>query len=833
MSEAVETGAPARPRDARWSFGRALLALLLLVLWAEGALAMVRTTQAARETSRLLPASGLFLALLPFFFLLIYRWRRVHGFFRSIEVGVVNLVLIGVGAVIGVLFQQEDPFQPAPAGAVARLAERGEGGGGGAWSAEERTAYAHYLSFRNAQAFFAYHLLGHLGLRGAIGFEGPAPGESSDERAALANLAGRLPELRERFGEEFAVAIETQSASGLRTRARNAEIADLEARWDDLWWTLFVWADRLDLRRAYRSDWYAVLWTVLFLGVLSNTFRGGWRRLLKPKMWGFVLTHAGVLAVIAGGAWGRFTEERGMMELHVGEDDGAFQRYDGGIGVLRTRGWFAGGEPFRLRLDDFRADAHDVLDVVFARRAEDGAAYPEFELANQPKLRVFAGKTAAYDWSGPGGEPRLRLEVLEYAKQARLALDLRAARAGEPGFPVVRTRIEDAGGAELDTGLLLPSRPQVPFVRSHAASGTRMRLTSVATRADAEDALRLAPDPRLGVLMLAPHAAADGGRELVVAVGARADWNVDGEDWSIEVLDATPDFRLRAGAGGALEAEPLEAPIELAEARNPAVLVRIRAAAGGEERRWVLEQDFHREDLLFPQLELSFRWDAWAAPAARRLAFFALDDGAILCGEVGDPASLREVAPGFALELGGGALLRVPEAFARGEVDLRFTQAEQADFYDATPPAIRLRITTPEGVEERVMSGEDGRFEFLAYAGPDGTRREVALRFREDRDQGELPVEWRSRLTVLVPDGAGDWTPSRADEVRVNDYFVHGGYRFFQTNHNPADPSYSGIGVVYDPGIELVLFGLYTVMFGTAVVFLIKPLFTRRHRGED
>ena len=217
----------------------------------------------------------------------------------------------------------------------------------------------------------------------------------------------------------------------------------------------------------------------------------------------------------------------------------------------------------------------------------------------------------------------------------------------------------------------------------------------------------------------------------------------------------------------------------------------------------------------------------------RRLAFFALDDGQVLVGEVGAPDSLQPVGKDFSLPLDGGARLRVPEAFARGEVDVRFTQIEDAEFYDEAPPAIRLKVTTPDGERELLMSAADERFEFVSYDGPDGARREVALRFREDRDQGELPVEWRSRLTILRGDPDGVWREAASGDIRVNDYFVHGGYRFFQTNHNPADPTYSGIGVVYDPGIELVLYGLYTVMFGTAAVFLIKPLFLRRQRGED
>ena len=61
-------------------------------------------------------------------------------------------------------------------------------------------------------------------------------------------------------------------------------------------------------------------------------------------------------------------------------------------------------------------------------------------------------------------------------------------------------------------------------------------------------------------------------------------------------------------------------------------------------------------------------------------------------------------------------------------------------------------------------------------------------------------------------------------EIRVNDYFQYGGYRFFQTNADPNIPTYSGIGVVYDPGIPIVLAGMYTIILGTLIAFIVRPV---------
>ena len=84
-------------------------------------------------------------------------------------------------------------------------------------------------------------------------------------------------------------------------------------------------------------------------------------------------------------------------------------------------------------------------------------------------------------------------------------------------------------------------------------------------------------------------------------------------------------------------------------------------------------------------------------------------------------------------------------------------------------------------------------------------------------------------LDKLVRVDAGD---ERAREIRVNDYFKWRGYRFFQTNADPRNPRYSGIGVVYDPGIPIVLIGMYLTIFGAVVAFVLRPIFSSKNRAD-
>ncbi len=94
----------------------------------------------------------------------------------------------------------------------------------------------------------------------------------------------------------------------------------------------------------------------------------------------------------------------------------------------------------------------------------------------------------------------------------------------------------------------------------------------------------------------------------------------------------------------------------------------------------------------------------------------------------------------------------------------------------------------------------------------------------------------------LDRDGEPDWTgplrrvdrgSARDREIRVNDYFTESGFRFFQTNAIPEIPTYSGIGVVFDPGIEPVVLGMYIIILGTVLAYIVRPIVqSRRERRK-
>ncbi len=843
-----------RKKKFKWGFLNGGLVLILLYLYVGVPWKLFFTLWEAEQGSKIMPAIGLFFSLLPISLLLVWKPANFIGFFKSIKVGIINLVFIGVGAVIGGLFQQEDKFNPMPTGAVASLNQLVESGDERAWTRNEQIAYDRYsgefsggASFRNAQAFFIYRFAESLGLDGMFGLDESLAIDYDGIQAKLDRVEIKLPAVEARFGEDYSIAIQKQSRTGLITRARNKRIIAVEEMFDDFWWSTFVWADRFDWIRVYHSPWYALTWLVLFLGVFSNTFRGGLRRQLKPGRWGFLATHAGVMLVCLGGLLSRVYEERGIMNTNIGKVKTEWQSYNQDWLGFHGDATTDGEPPFKVRLDAFRADPHDVLSINYlATNPRTGARDYEFPLDSQPEERVWDGRVLKYDYqrddNGELGNPQFTVRVKKVIRQSSYDPTLQPAKDGEMSIPKARLALVTAAGKHLHE--LPPLVPGSYGVLTHALSGSRVRLTEVENFDAAKAALAEKPVHRLGNLV---RAAADADtREHDIATGLVFQDQTEHGNYTVEVLQVLPSLTLLEAKDGEFTVAEMDRDIAYIEPNNAAVELKITNEAGESERRWVLEQDVSQSlPIEFVDLRYQFYWDRWASGAKQRYLLMMSPNGEMWWGMVGQPKSIRAVKPGEQLALGEPVIfddsipveeqLTVVQALPKASLFPAYTQVANADFFDTSPAAARIEFSYPDGKggmtsDEVWMRTKDGYYRHdIAYTSYDGEPREVVVLLGEQR--GGMPIKWESKLTILEEDEQGQWAETQQGLVRVNDYLEYKGYRFFQTNHDPRDPTYSGIGVVYDPGIEWVLTGFYLVMFGTMVVFLIKPIFTKRHRA--
>jgi hypothetical protein len=328
--------------------------------------------------------------------------------------------------------------------------------------------------------------------------------------------------------------------------------------------------------------------------------------------------------------------------------------------------------------------------------------------------------------------------------------------------------------------------------------------------------------------------------------------------YTIKVQRAVPAFAIdRTTMQEIVDPRPIAAQYP----SNPAVFLEIRSKEGGapEDRPVLQRLDYEeaglQKGLRFPDLVVNFVWDRWMAPGperyvlhwdnAKNLTLFK-PDGSASSVKVGEPLPLP----------GASSKLVLDELFVNARVQRNIVLDPKAPviqgphfdetFYSREPTGVEIRVTTDpdtdrEHSENVVMASTDEGFanEWLS---PD--KRFYLRYFHNDR---VFPFEWRSVLSIWQRDADGrlykvDTGEEWDREIRVNDYFSYrspglfsAGYRFFQSNADARMPTYSGIGVVYDPGIPVVLMGMYLSILGAIMVFIVRPIaesYGRRKKQE-
>jgi hypothetical protein len=244
-----------------------------------------------------------------------------------------------------------------------------------------------------------------------------------------------------------------------------------------------------------------------------------------------------------------------------------------------------------------------------------------------------------------------------------------------------------------------------------------------------------------------------------------------------------------------------------------------------------IQSSFKHADLV-----LNLQWDQWTSPGPERRVLHW--DDAKSAVVVAPDGSKTDVAIGDVLPLPGPTRVTLRRLFDNAHLERRVDldpaspviQGPQFDasFYSSEPTGARIRVTTDPGTEKEKAQTVDFASTKQGFAdawlAPD--RRFYLSYYNNDRT---MPFEWRSVLSVWESDADGkpykkDVGPEHDREIRVNDYFEYRGYRFFQSNADPRAPTYSGIGVVYDPGIPWVLFGMYLTIVGAVLRFIIRPI---------
>jgi hypothetical protein len=138
-------------------------------------------------------------------------------------------------------------------------------------------------------------------------------------------------------------------------------------------------------------------------------------------------------------------------------------------------------------------------------------------------------------------------------------------------------------------------------------------------------------------------------------------------------------------------------------------------------------------------------------------------------------------------------------------------------------PAIQVQFDGGQGAHTEWVYGRD--------VGGHGGAAAHSLQFRfvpaaAAAPRGRMVKAYKS--TVIVRDGGRE---VREAVLKVNAPLSYGGYTFYQSGYNPADPAWTSLQVVRDPGVSLVLTGFVLMLAGLTAVFCVTPGSTPRTPG--
>jgi phage shock protein PspC (stress-responsive transcriptional regulator) len=752
--------------------------------------------------------------------------QAVLRYFRAMHTGVTLVVLSTLAVTAGVLVPQIEGFEdPNVRVDLAQEQRKYEVFAEYGFEPAEFRTFTNnqYRDFRWAEGYFFYHLAHLYGV-------GMPEGELSDGMKAGLETYG------DRYGREEADNRRKLMTASTTGRLKTSAIEEFIAEHEHSLWRGFQLSTLFELNRTYKSAWFAFLLALLGCSIASSAFRGRPSTWVSMRKLGFFTVHCGMLVMLFGGCTSRLFTERGILELYLGRPpiDRYFRFYD-----PRQ----VSHMPFAVGLQHFARQDWKSLEVHFP---EEGFR------STPPRYTLWEGRSIDLDFvdDGKGGtRPRIRLVVDGLHEKARPELpDVREAGPDERdgSYAVAEVMVNVAHGPVDDPN------------HDHAAHAQRVYLLPMAP---STAAFR---DPAGGFRLSAAHGAQpermfptrDGELgDLLVRIGTGSEANakpfrvrlgdtLELEDgWRLEVVGATADFD--PSRGDDLEGSKNQLPLEQQAARRPAVWVDITPppdedGVGEVERRLIIEgidpvQHGFQSSFDHVTVEARLRWDTWSAPGPPRYLLHWEEGvaGAKLLPEVGVPlpVELDESLP-----LPGDTTV-VPRqllhhAAFESRVDFLPEVAAVAgwdqDFYSKMPRGLEMSVImdpdTPEERTERIRMASTPDYQADWWSSPD---KRFVLHFLENSEM--LPYEWRSVLTIHEKQADGslkqlDLGPEPDREIRVNDYLYYGGYRFFQTNARAEDPTYSGIGVVYDPGIPWVLFGMYTIIAGTAIAFLVRPI---------
>lgn len=622
-------------------------------------------------------------------------------------------------------------------------------------------------AFRRAESGLFCRLLHPLAGRGPVALD-------TDAEAGCAALA-------KAFGARHAEAERKGLIAALRAQSTRQAAAQWAEDHDRFLRGLYRVMRTTRLSNAFSAWWFGAILVLLVLNLTACTIAR-----LRPSLRaiGFAATHGGVLLALLGAFVGTKAIHTGTLALEVGGPDRTSKFVDERSGEVVSLG-------FTAKLEAFQTVYHKQLFVAVPR--------------------------------GEGSEPFTKFFRIEPGKEHRI-LEGTVAFCVQEVMPsaIAQTRVEEDAKAPLNPAAhialarakddiqqqWLYSESAHTFV--HPSNQIKIRYAAGISQGQARHLAHQTANPSLGIVTVRDRATGASAK-----IEARPNETAKVGPYTVTVRECYGDFAARD-----------RLPLEQQYPRQPAVALHV-AKDGDAEARWVFKNfDYdamHRPK--FHDLTFGLAPDLWRSACGQWFLLVRGADGLTVHAVKGGV-----LGPGLAVALGkitklegARAGLMVTKVLGRArehtEVAPYRAPADADPLTDPSEPAIRLRVQTPAGSQERwlLANTEQGLWEL-----PEG----ATLVFVSNTDT--KPRAWSARL------GFYEEGEKRHSQVaRVNHPARYRGCTFYQWDAKADRPGYAGIRVVRDPSWVFVKTGLTFVLLGVAFMFYVQPFLRRSSPSGD
>ncbi len=495
------------------------------------------------------------------------------------------------------------------------------------------------------------------------------------------------------------------------------------------------------------------------------------RRAWRISEWGILLAHSGVAVVLAGGLIGNLWGVKGFIAIHEGRTVRSMElRVDAGGG--------RGGEAdlgFELRLDKFEIE----------RRPPDYRLYAYRQEEDRLKAVSSTGLKDAGKWIRAGGGD-VHYRLLEAYPDFELRAELNEKPEGT-GPPALRLRSAGPDGGTATETLLAGVAGRDEMRVDEGRTAIRFVADDVSAAPRWPDR---SPEAHLIVFRKDEGAAAE---EMRVKPGERH--VAGGGAVEITVLEHYADF--------VYDTRERRAFSRSDQPRNPALRVSLREAGTGRtEERWLFAND--------PDFDLRHG----RRTGAGELRYIYLPAREPAEREIVAVGKSREIVEYFrGTRRGRAALVEGAEVAPASRV---FVERLLAAAEEVLRPATRSSQWARPVARIEAREGDQLREAFIAADEPVrlGSTGYVLV-FKKKADDVKA---YRSSVSILEGGRA-----VRRGTISVNNPLAHRGFLFYQSDHRPEDPTYSGILVVKDPGLGIAYAGFAMVCLGAILCFYVRP----------